>query len=52
MNSNLAEKFKKEDKKAFKLFAILIFIGFIVGGVIGGFSAGIDNNFSGQIASN
>lgn len=51
MNSNLAEKFKKEDKKAFKLFAILIFIGFIVGGVIGGFSAGIDNNFSGQIAS-
>lgn len=51
MNSSNADKFKKEDKKAFKLFALFIFLGALVGGIFGALSSSINTNISGMIAS-
>ena len=38
MNNNHVEDIKKEDKKAFKSFAIIIVISTIIGGILGGMS--------------
>lgn len=51
MNSSNADKFKKEDKKAFKLFALFIFLGALVGGIFGALSSSINTNISHMLAS-
>ena len=49
MNNNHVEEIKKEDKKAFKGFAIIIVISAIVGGFLGGMSVYLKENIGDSI---
>ena len=55
MNSNRVKEIKKEDKKAFKSFIIIMIISAIAGGILGGMSIYFkdslsDGNDSGRTA--
>lgn len=56
MNNNRVEEIKKEDKKAFRKFAVMIIISMIVGGIVGALSSNLKDilgesvpNFFGSI---
>lgn len=51
MNKSNADKFKKEDKKAFKRLAFFIILGGLLGGIFGAFSSSINTDTSQMIAS-
>ena len=50
MNNNRVEEIKKEDKKAFKSFVIMMVISAIVGAVVGGGSIYLQKNIGDNLS--